>query len=217
MDTLLTQTSVLIREIQNDLLAYENAQDRETDSACTNVLNNKFQRLLEMCDRLDILVNKEQAQTRAQSRQRVNEIKYDIKHYQTAFNNLTVKKQQRDEYERQRELLLHRKFTPSNPDSNGATHINLDHSLDYSERLDSTHARVDGILEQARLTLDNLRTQGVTFKNIHKKMISLGNMLGLSSTVIHSIERRTASDWWILFGGMIVTLIIMFVLYKWLV
>jgi Golgi SNAP receptor complex protein 2 len=84
MDSLLTQTSIIIREIQNDLLAYENAQDRETDSACTNLLNNKFQRLLEMCDRLDILVNKEPAQTRAQSRLRVNEIKYDIKHYQVS-------------------------------------------------------------------------------------------------------------------------------------
>src|SRR2546430_1600656 len=82
MNSLLTQTSVIIREIQHDLLTYENAQDRETDSTCTNLINNKFQRLFEMCDRLDILVNKEPAQTRAQSRQRVNEIKYDIKHYQ---------------------------------------------------------------------------------------------------------------------------------------
>jgi Golgi SNAP receptor complex protein 2 len=48
-------------------------------------------------------------------------------------------------------------------------------------------------------------------------MISMGNMLGLSSTVIHSIERRSSSDWWLLFGGMLVTLILMFVLYKWLV
>jgi Golgi SNAP receptor complex protein 2 len=76
---------------------------------------------------------------------------------------------------------------------------------------------VDGILEQARLSFSNLQFQGATLKNMHKKMISLGNMLGLSSTVIHSIERRSASDWWLLFGGMVVTLIIMFVLYKWLV
>jgi len=73
------------------------------------------------------------------------------------------------------------------------------------------------LLEQARLTISSLRFQGASLKNIHKKMISMGNMLGLSSTVIHSIERRSASDWWLLFGGMIVTLIIMFMLYKWLV
>jgi Golgi SNAP receptor complex protein 2 len=88
MDALLTQSSIIIHEIQNDLLAYENAQNRETDLACANILNDKFQRLLEMCDRLDILVNKEPAQRRAQSRQRVNELKYDIKHYQVrSFSN----------------------------------------------------------------------------------------------------------------------------------
>jgi golgi SNAP receptor complex member 2 len=82
MDALLTQTTVYIREIQHDLLTYENARDREADVACQNLINNKFQQLLDTCDRLDILVNKEPAQRRAQSRQRVNEIKYDIKHYQ---------------------------------------------------------------------------------------------------------------------------------------
>ena len=76
---------------------------------------------------------------------------------------------------------------------------------------------MDGLLEQARSTLSNIQFQGSVLKNIHKKMISMGNMLGLSSTVIHSIERRTTSDWWILFGGMLVTLIIMFALYRWLV
>ena len=92
MDSLLTQTSVIIREIQHDLLSYENAQDRETDFTCTNLITSKFQRLLEMCDRLDILVNKEPAQKRAQSRQRVNEIKYDIKHYQVRSFWLMIEK-----------------------------------------------------------------------------------------------------------------------------
>jgi Golgi SNAP receptor complex protein 2 len=128
-----------------------------------------------------------------------------------------LKKQQRAETERQRELLLHRKIPSSNAESNGETHIHLDHSLDFSQRLDTTHAHVDGFLEQARLTLTSLQFQGSTLKNIRKKMISMGNMLGLSSTVIHSIERRSSSDWWLLFGGMLVTLILMFVLYKWLV
>jgi hypothetical protein len=90
MDSLLTQTSVILREIQHDLLSYENAQDAETDSSCSNLVNDKFQRLLEMCDRLDILVNKESVQRRAQSRQRVNEIKYDIKHYQVCDFSLNI-------------------------------------------------------------------------------------------------------------------------------
>jgi len=90
MDPVLTQTSIIIREIQNDLFSYENAQDRDTDAACTTLINNKFQSLMELCDRLDILVNKEPAQTRAQSRQRVNEIKYDIRHYQVRSFYLNI-------------------------------------------------------------------------------------------------------------------------------
>jgi hypothetical protein len=89
MDALLTQTSILIREIQHDLLAYENAQDRDTDVNCHSLVSNKLQHLLDMCDRLDILVNKETVQRRAQSRQRVNEIKYDIKHYQVRTRHQT--------------------------------------------------------------------------------------------------------------------------------
>lgn len=217
MNALLTQTTVQLREIQQDLFTYENAQDHQAESTCANYITGKFHQILEACDRLDILVNKEQAQRRGELKQRVNEIKYDIKHYQASFDAITQRKQQRDEAERQRDLLLRRKFTSNNVDANGATHINLDHSLQFSQQLDSAHTHVDRTLEQANQAYTNLRNQGLNLKNIHKKMISLGNTLGLSSTVINSIERRLKSDWWLLFGGMIVTLIIMFVLYKWLV
>lgn len=128
-----------------------------------------------------------------------------------------MKKRQREEMERQKDLLLHRKIPSHRPETtNGATAISLDHSLDYSARLDSTHHHVDGLLDQGRATLTGLRNQGAALKNIQKKMISMANLLGLSSTVIHAIERRTSTDRWILFGGMIVTLFIMFLLYKWL-
>lgn len=85
MDSLFAQTITIIREIQNELLSYENAPNRETDLTCSNHINTQFQRLFEICERLDILVNKEPAQRRPQSRQRLNEIKYDIQHYQVSF------------------------------------------------------------------------------------------------------------------------------------
>ena len=78
MENLLSHTSILIRELQQDLLTYETAVDGQHHQ----IINDKLQRLFENCDRLDILVNKEPSQSRAQYRQRVNEIKYDIKHYQ---------------------------------------------------------------------------------------------------------------------------------------
>lgn len=53
-------------------------------------------------------------------------------------------------------------------------------------------------------------------KGVRKKMLNFAQTLGMSNTVMRLIERRTAQDKYILFGGMIVTLIIMFILYKWL-
>mgnify|MGYP006892768329 CR=1 FL=1 len=88
MDSLLTQTTIQLRELQQDLLTYETAQDHQTESTCANYVTSKFRQLLESCDRLDILVNKESAQRRGELKQRVNEIKYDIKHYQVSFHSM---------------------------------------------------------------------------------------------------------------------------------
>ena len=82
MENQLSQTSVLIHQLQQDLTAYENATDRLTEQQTYQIVQNRIQNLLEQVDRLDILVNKEPAQRRAQSRQHVNEIKYDLRHYQ---------------------------------------------------------------------------------------------------------------------------------------
>lgn len=85
MENLLSQASISIRQLQQDLAAYENAVDRQTDGQTYQIVTDRIQNLIEQCDRLDILVNKEPAQSRAQSRQRVNEIKYDLVHYQVCL------------------------------------------------------------------------------------------------------------------------------------
>lgn len=61
---------------------------------------------------------------------------------------------------------------------------------------------------------ENLRHQGLSMKGVRKKMLNFAQTLGVSNTVMRLIERRTTQDKYILFGGMIVTLIIMFLLYK---
>ncbi|CAF1044472.1 unnamed protein product, partial [Didymodactylos carnosus] len=211
MDQILSQTNILIREVEHDLVSYENAKTKTSENECEQVINEKLGRLLQMCDRLDILINKESVSKRPQLRQRMNEIKYDMKHYQAAFSNISRKKQQHEQEERARDLLLTRKFGPNTTvtsrtaTDSGDTQIQLDHALDYSDRLDSTHMHVDNILSQAQSVLGNLRTQDLTLKGVRTKLISMGNTLGLSSTLIRSIERRAKSDWFILFGGMILT------------
>lgn len=46
--------------------------------------------------------------------------------------------------------------------------------------------------------------------------MDLASTLGLSNTVMRLIEKRTTQDYYVLFGGMVVTLFIMWILYQWL-
>ena len=51
-------------------------------------------------------------------------------------------------------------------------------------------------------------------KGIRKKMLDVASMLGMSNTVMRLIERRSEGDKYILFGGMIVTCLIMYIVVK---
>ena len=62
--------------------------------------------------------------------------------------------------------------------------------------------------------LNNLKEQRVTLKGAHKKILDVANTLGLSNTVMRLIERRTSQDKFILYGGMIFTCVIMFLIWK---
>lgn len=65
-------------------------------------------------------------------------------------------------------------------------------------------------------TLSNLKEQSSALKTIKTKMLNVGNALGLSTSLIRMIERRNQSDKYVLYGGMVITLIIMFMAVRYL-
>lgn len=64
--------------------------------------------------------------------------------------------------------------------------------------------------------LSNLRDQGSVLKGAQKKVLDLANTLGLSNTVLRLIERRAVQDKYILYGGMIVVLICLYLIVTYL-
>ena len=56
--------------------------------------------------------------------------------------------------------------------------------------------------------LDNLRSQRKTLKGAHKRILDIGNTLGLSNQTMKLIERRLTEDKYVLFGGMFITLLV---------
>lgn len=72
------------------------------------------------------------------------------------------------------------------------------------------------MLSSGSAILGNLREQRGTLKGAQKKMLDVMNYLGLSNTVLRLIEKRSHQDKFILYGGMVVCCIIMFLVWKYL-
>jgi Golgi SNAP receptor complex protein 2 len=67
---------------------------------------------------------------------------------------------------------------------------------------------VDDLLLSGAGILENLRDQRMTMKGAHRRLYDIANTLGLSNTTMRLIERRAYQDQFILFGGMVFTLIV---------
>lgn len=53
----------------------------------------------------------------------------------------------------------------------------------------------------------------VVWQNVRTKLLDIANRLGLSSSLLRVIERRDTVDFWIVIGGMIFTLVFLYVCY----
>lgn len=119
---------------------------------------------------------------------------------------------QKEQEERDREALLTRRFERNNAD----TSIAIDAALSHNTKLTDANREMDNLLGHGSGILANLKEQRLTLKNAHKKILDIANTLGLSNTVMRFIERRTTQDKYILYTGMVVTCVIMFLAWKYL-
>jgi len=107
---------------------------------------------------------------------------------------------------------MSKNFTANEPD----TSIMIDAALQQNQRLNTAGRNIDDMINTGSNILSNLREQGGTLKGVQRKVLDMMNTLGLSNTVLRLIERRSSQDKIILFGGMIVTCIIMFLVWKYI-
>ncbi len=130
--------------------------------------------------------------------------------------------------EREREELLSRRFT-----TNKDTSIYIDYSVehqrslqvvfdskvnprinksalfrDYIFNLQNANRGVDDLIHSGSSILDSIRDQGSRIKGARRRLLDIGNTLGLSNTTMKYIERRAREDKYILICGMVVTLIV---------
>lgn len=125
----------------------------------------------------------------------------------------------REREQREREELLTRRFTTNAATALGDTQINMGHQEYYENeksKLSGFHRNVDEMLSTGGTVLSNLREQRNLLRGARSKLLDAANTLGLSTTVMRLIEKRSLADKYILFGGMIIFTIIMFLIWNYL-
>lgn len=76
-------------------------------------------------------------------------------------------------------------------------------------------SRLDEIISQSRHVITSLADQRQTIKNAKTKLLDVANILGLSSDAIRYIQRRAKQDQWFIYGGgLILTILLVWFLYR---
>lgn len=164
------------------------------------------------CERLDILCMKGPISQRQNAKMRVDQLKYDSRHLTAALNSWRNQILRRQQEEEEREALLSRKFTP-----NDHVDIMIDNNLQHNNSLNTAVHGVDDLISHGSGILENLRSQRMTLKGAHKRLIDIGNTLGLSNTTMRLIEQRARQDGFVLIGGMIFTCLIIVIVFVYFV
>lgn len=136
---------------------------------------------------------------------RVDQLKYDSKHLQAALASSQQRRLRKQALANEREELLSRRFAP-NPD---VTAINIDYALQHQNSLQNANRGVDEMLHTGANALESLRSQRLTLKGAHRRIIDMANTLGLSTHTMKLIERRARQDWVVFTGGVVITLVVM--------
>ncbi|XP_049281179.1 probable Golgi SNAP receptor complex member 2 [Anopheles funestus] len=210
MEALYMQTNSLIQETQQ---CFQRLNDTRFDSGeIEHDIQMKITTVNGNCDRLDVLLFKVPVAQRQNAKMRVDQLKYDIRHLQAALKLYQDKKQRRETEMAERENLLNKRFT-----ANSETSIDIDYSLQHHNSMQNAHRGVDEMIWTGSNVLDGLRSQRETLKGARKRILDVGNTLGLSNQTMKMIERRLVEDKYVMYGGMFVTtVIICLIVYIWI-
>jgi Golgi SNAP receptor complex protein 2 len=95
----------------------------------------------------------------------------------------------------------------------GATAVAADSLLQERASLTRSSAMIDEFTSAAENVLTGLRSQRGVLKGAHRKALDVAANLGLSSTMMRVIERRTTADKILVYGGMAAVMLLLAVVW----
>nr|CAG4644396.1 EOG090X0GIP [Lepidurus arcticus] len=184
--------------------------DKQGIESLESYITEQLTQTSSLCQRIDILVNKEPPTRRREARQRLDQLQQDYHMVKVALQNIQRRRFQKEQEEKERDLLLNSTFQPNQRD----TTLLIDYALKENSSLQNSHRGLDDMLHMGQSVLENMRSQRFTLKGAHKRFLDMTNTLGMSNTVMRLIERRGTQDKYIMYGGFFfVFLLIIFIMW----
>ncbi|XP_054032845.1 Golgi SNAP receptor complex member 2 isoform X2 [Dryobates pubescens] len=112
MEGLYHHTNKQVHEVQSYMGRLETS-DRDSVHLVENEIQARIDNIFSSLERLEILSSKEPPSKRQNAKLRVEQLKYDVQHLQSALRTCTQRRLAREQQERQRQELLARTFAPN--------------------------------------------------------------------------------------------------------
>lgn len=198
-DILSTQKSKL-HDLETQVAELECGRSNKTAAAISAELDGVAARF----DDIDRLVSQESKTRKDDYRRRAQHIKSTYQHVRLTLDNL-LKLTDKSYFEVQKEKLLAGSYA-----SNYSDDISLE--MAESGSLARSSAKMNEYIAVGQDTLQELLAQKDRLKGIQRKVLDIMGYLGVSQSIMRSVERRDITDRYIVFAGMgLVLLILLFI------
>lgn len=194
-----------ISEIEQHVLALERGNSQADATAVSAELQSALVRL----NNLDKLVLQESKSRQDDYKRKVLFLRSSYEHAKWGLDKY-IKKQsaKASPYLTQREGLFQGGRDPAVKGDNFDVEQAEADSLNRSTRM------VNEYVESAKESMAELYSQRGRLKGVQRKVLDIMGYLGLSDTIMKNANRRDAVDKIIVYGGMIFTLLLIFVIWK---
>lgn len=154
---------------------------------------------------MENLLSKETPSQRVMWQRKIQELQEDSRTIrgQGEYFDRTFSVNLRQQRERE-ELLTRRRIKSTNENE-------MDQLAAESQSLQSSQNMMSGVLGSAEATFTNLVDQRKRLGGVNKLLLDIGNVVGLTSATMRVIERRDKTDAYFVFGGMVVTSIVIYI------
>ena len=115
--------------------------------------------------------------------------------------------------QREREDLMRRRRVRKNIFGGDMSQQDVNNLTDEASSLSQSQYMVGDLIGSGEATLTGLRQQREKLRGVNRLLFDIGNKVGLSNATMRIIERRDVTDAYLVFAGMVVTLIVIYFCY----